>query len=106
MYRQFFNRKTEDFVLVIQYQQTNNIVVHGQISITTYRTTLRGAVEFKYCPNTEFCRIVVKPTGSGDNFRIKQGTTRIEVRFPAKLDVQVVSISNIHFIWLNLNASF
>ena len=67
--------------------------MHGQLSITTYRTTLRGVVDFKYCPNTGFCRVVVKPIGTtGNNFRIKQGTTRIEIRFPVKLNVQVVSI--------------
>ncbi|CAB4012030.1 laminin subunit alpha-like, partial [Paramuricea clavata] len=88
-FRQFFNKKTDNFVIIIQYQQTRNIVVRGQVSITTYGTTLRGVAEFKYCPNTEFCRIAVKPTDTGDYFRIRQGTTRVEVRFPVKLDVQV-----------------
>jgi hypothetical protein len=92
-FRQFFNKKTDNFVIIIQYQQARNIIVRGQVSITTYRTTLRGVAEFKYCPNTEFCRIAVKPAGTGDFFRIRQGTTRVEVRFPVKLDVQVVSIA-------------
>lgn len=92
-FRQFFNRKTENFVIVIQYQQTKSIIVHGDVSITTYRTILRGVAEFKYCPNKEFCRIVVKPTtGRGQDFRIRQGTTRVEVRFPVKMAVQVVSL--------------
>ena len=95
-FRQFFNRKTENFVVIIQYKQIKNIVVRGQVSITTYRTTLQGEAEFKYCPNTEFCRVVVKPTDtSQSDFRIRQGTTSVEVRFPVKLDVQVVSIKTL-----------
>lgn len=99
-FRQFFNRKTENSVIVMQYQQSKNIRVRGEVTITTYRTVLKGIVDFKYCPNTEFCRVVVKPMDAGDYFRIKRGTTRVEVRFPLKLPVQVVSIdSKFVFLW-------
>ncbi|XP_046857306.1 laminin subunit alpha-3-like isoform X2 [Xenia sp. Carnegie-2017] len=88
-FREFFNRKLDNFVIIIQYQQTKNIAVIGRISITTFSTELRGVAEFKYCPNTEFCRIEVKSSDGRGYFRIRQGTTRIQVRYPLASQVKL-----------------
>ena len=91
-FRQFFNKLAGDYFVVLQYKQTANALVNGQVSITTYATVSQGVVQFTYCPNTEFCRVLVKPIGQGSAFKIPQGITSVEIRIPYKETVQLVSI--------------
>ena len=89
----FFNKLAGDFYLVIQFNQTSSILVDAKVTITTYTSVLQGVAKLKYCPNTEFCRVLVEAKHRSNVFGIRQGTTSIEVRFPVKKDVALVSVT-------------